>query len=345
MIDNIELKHDFDTSWLAPLDIEQIHYIFYYMYAVNKHLTPRSGDAILAGNNPNAVHNWEDLAFYINTKCPNSTKHTTDTYRAAWNNFLRLHTKGPDAQWRIKYSRLTQVFPDKWLSFMNYGYYDFETNNKGLNLEETDEEWRFAIQLYHRLLGSIPVENKNILEVGCGRGGGASYITRYLKPNSYTGTDGTMSNIMFCKDAHDVPSLEFKWSKAERLSFPDEHFDVVLNLESCNYYDPFNQFVDEVYRVLKPGGYFFLSTWDTPARIRYFRTECENHKFDLIEEEDITFNVAMALRAFDSGKSIFANHKTLRRNHMYLENWRGIYNVQGILSGQARYCRFSLCKN
>lgn len=345
MTENEEIKHDFDLSWLTPLNIEQIHYLFFYMITQNKYFAPKPSIAQSRDSHPNVVHNWEDLTFYLNTKCPDSPRYTTDIYRTAWRNFLNLHTEAPDTQWRLKYSRLTQTFPDTWLSFMNYGYYDFESNNSRLGLEDVDEEWRYAIQLYDRLLGPVQIEGKDVLEIGCGRGGGASYITRYMKPGSYIGTDGTMSNIMFCKEAHDVPSLEFEWSKAESLSFPDNSFDIVLNLESCNYYDPFTQFVDEVFRVLKPGGYLLLSTWDVPVRMLYFRTQCGLRGFEVIEEEDITFNVAMALEAFEGGKHVFANHQTIRSNHTYLETWRSIYNVEDILSGRrTRYCRFALRK-
>ena len=344
MPDNNHLTHDFEMSWLSPLDVEQVHYLFFYMFTANRFFAPATNSAQPGGANPNTVHNWDDLAFYMSTKCPDSTRYPADIYRKAWDNFQRLHTKGPDTQWRLKYSMMTQVFPDPWLSFMNYGYYDFESGNTGLVLEDNDEEWRFAIQLYQRLLGSLPIEGKDILEVGCGRGGGASFITRYMKPASYTGTDGTMSNIMFCNDVHDIPSLDFQWSKAESLPFQDGNFDIVINLESCNYYNPFSDFVNEVGRILRTGGYMAFSTWDAPVRMRFYRTECENRGFQLIEEEDITFNVAMALEAFDSGRHVFANHQAIRRNHLYLESWRRTYNVQGILSGRSRYIRYILRK-
>lgn len=342
MSDNEELEHEFDMSWLNPLDAEQVHYLFFYIFSANKHFAPKPGIGQPAGIDPDTIHSWKDLTFYINTKCPDSTSYPTEIYRTVWNNYQRLHTRHP--QWRLKYSRLTQVFPDPWLAFMNYGYYDFETGNSGLELEHADEEWRYAIQLYHRLLGSVQLKGKDVVEIGCGRGGGASFITRYMKPASYTGTDGTMSNIMFCKQAHDVSSLDFQWSRAENLPFPDESFDIALNLESCNYYEPFTDFVDGVHRVLKPGGHFLLSTWDNPVRMMEFRSKCEMGGFEIVEEEDMTFNVAVALEAFDGGRHIFANHETVRRNHLYLESWRRLYDVAPIQSGQARYCRFTFRK-
>ena len=89
MSDNKELKHDFDASWLSPLDIEQIHYLFFYMITENKYFVPKPSNAQQIGANPNAVHNWDDLAFYLNTKCPDSTKHTINILRTAWQNFFK----------------------------------------------------------------------------------------------------------------------------------------------------------------------------------------------------------------------------------------------------------------
>ena len=341
MLESTVLKHEFDMTWFSPLDIDQVHYLFFYLIHMNQFLAPQSGNGGQPEANSGAVHSWEDLAFYINSKCPDSPAQSIETYRTAWDNFKKIpHAREPESQWRMKYSRLTQTFPDLWLTCMNYGYYDFETNNKGLELNQKEEGWRFAIQLYHRLIGDTQLKDKDLLEIGCGRGGGASFISRYHEPASYTATDGTMSNVMFCERAHDAPNLKFQWSKAEKLPFDDKAFDVVINVESCNYYEPFNAFASGVHRVLRPDGYFLLTMFDTPNNMRAYSAACQNNGFELLQTEDMTFNVAMAIKEFAAGKNLFANQTTIRRKLMYLEHWRGIYNVPPILSGHARFCRF-----
>jgi hypothetical protein len=56
-----------------------------------------------------------------------------------------------------------------------------------LRLAETDEPDRHWIQLYHHVAGAVDLEKCTVLEVGSGRGGGASFIKRYLRPASVIG--------------------------------------------------------------------------------------------------------------------------------------------------------------
>lgn len=62
---------------------------------------------------------------------------------------------------------------------MNYGYAPLEGEDDRLVLEPADEYNRSYIYLYEHLLSGVAVEGKEMLEVGCGRGGGAEYIARY----------------------------------------------------------------------------------------------------------------------------------------------------------------------
>src|ERR1017187_10440928 len=134
--------------------------------------------------------------------------------------------------WPPIYEGFAKLFPvEEWVC-MNYGYAD---DSLKLNLEGDDEISRYPLQLYHATASQIDcIKNKDVLEVGCGRGGGASYIKRYLNPTTVTGMDLSKNAISFSSQRHKIEGLKFVAGNAENLPFDNESFDVVINVESCH---------------------------------------------------------------------------------------------------------------
>lgn len=161
------------------------------------------------------------------------------------------------------YPYLTRRVSDD-VFFLNWGYE--EDPPMAISLEESDEPHRYPIQLYHSTATQAGgLKDKQVLEVGCGHGGGASYLARALGPASYVGLDLNPAGIEFCRRNHRAPGLEFVQGNAERLPFPAASFDAVINVESSHCYPHFDRFLGEVERVLRPGGVFLY----TDVRQRY----------------------------------------------------------------------------
>lgn len=159
---------------------------------------------------------------------------------------------------RYSYPWMTRRLASHDVVLMNNGYE--EDPSVGLELDDSDEPSRFPIQLYHATATQAgDLAGKRVLEVGCGHGGGASYLTRTQRPASYTGLDLNPAGIEFCRERHSVPDLDFVRGNAEDLPFPDESFDAVINVESSHCYPHFGVFLEEVARVLSPGGYFLYT--------------------------------------------------------------------------------------
>ena len=175
--------------------------------------------------------------------------------------------------------------------FMNYGY----SNNRRIYLEEEDEKNRYSIQLYHHAVSPVDIRGKNILEVGCGRGGGLSYINRYLVPESLTGVDLNTKAIQFCKKHYKEKNISFVQGDAQRLPLEANSFDVVLNVESSHRYLQNELFLSEVYRVLKPDGYFLFADFRDDYKIEELESQLENSNLNLEGKKDITENVLEAL--------------------------------------------------
>ena len=115
-----------------------------------------------------------------------------------------------------------------------------------------------------------------MLECSSGHGGGASYLTRTLKPASYTGLDFNADGVAFCKKRHKLPGLDFVQGDAKNLPFPDESFDAVINVEASHIYPDFDRFVSEVKRVLRPGGHFLYVDFRNRDNFRAWESDLAN---------------------------------------------------------------------
>src|SRR5680860_501301 len=107
---------------------------------------------------------------------------------------------------RIWYWYVNKVDKNAEILFMNYGYSDKEQE---IPMDEQNEPNRYSIQLYHHLVSATEIKNKNIVEIGCGRGGGLSYITKIFSPASAIGVDLNKLAISFCNRHYTLDSLSF----------------------------------------------------------------------------------------------------------------------------------------
>ncbi len=159
--------------------------------------------------------------------------------------------------WRLWYPFLTRRLRSEGVLFLNYA---FETDPPaGPALAPEDEPHRACIQLYHHVASQMELRGKEVLEVSCGHGGGASWITRTMHPAKYTGLDLNPAGIAFCRKYHQIPGLSFLQGDAQKLPFPDNSLDAVINVEASHCYPDFPGFLTEVACVLRPGGHFLYA--------------------------------------------------------------------------------------
>jgi ubiquinone/menaquinone biosynthesis C-methylase UbiE len=180
-------------------------------------------------------------------------------------------------------------------SFMNYGYAPLSAE-----LADSREPEKYCLQLYRRLVGGTPLRGKRVVEVSCGRGGGAAHVATSFAPADYLGIDISEQNLALAGARFpEVKNLRFQRGNAEALPLADASVDVLLNVEASHLYDNPARFFAEVHRVLVPGGRFLHVdlAWkdkDPPGMISAAGLEVD-------EVEDITANVVQALD-LDSGR-------------------------------------------
>ena len=192
---------------------------------------------------------------------------------------------------KIWYWYVSKVDKNAEATFLNYGYVD----NTKLKLMKEDEINNYPIRLYHHIVNAINVKSLDILEVGCGRGGGTSYIARYLKPKSIKGVDLCKKAIRFCKKHYSVKELSFSHGDALNLPFKNNTADVIVNVESSHSYTNMNKFLREIYRILRPNGYFLFADFRNKGLITSLKNQLNNSGLKIIKEEKITSNVIKAL--------------------------------------------------
>src|SRR4051794_1111375 len=101
----------------------------------------------------------------------------------------RLRTTAQKAFWRLIYEAANRRLDDPGTAFMNYGYAPLGAEADALPLAPELECDRFGLQLYRRVAGATDLDGKDVLEVGCGRGGGATFVFDEFRPRSMTAVD------------------------------------------------------------------------------------------------------------------------------------------------------------
>jgi ubiquinone/menaquinone biosynthesis C-methylase UbiE len=203
--------------------------------------------------------------------------------------------------WRLVYEFLACRMPAPDWQFMNYGYAALD-GEAALPLRVGDEGNRYSIQLYHHLASKAQLAGADVLEVGSGRGGGASYLMRYLGPRRVVGVELAAGAVRFARRRHRAKGLSFLHGDAERLPCGDGSFDVVINVESCHAYGNLPRFLGEVRRVLRDGGAFLCADLRDAQEMRAFHSELRDSGMELVEAADITPNVVAALERSEPAK-------------------------------------------
>jgi ubiquinone/menaquinone biosynthesis C-methylase UbiE len=165
----------------------------------------------------------------------------------------------------------------------------------GLPLDPADEPNRYCIQHYHHTATQADLSGKKVLEVSCGHGGGAAYLVRTLHPASYTGLDLNPEGIAFAQKRHNVAGLDFVHGDAEKLPFPDESFDAVLNVEASHAYPHFDRFLSEMVRVLRPGGHFLYTDFRGYLEYDAWDAALDGMPLQMVSKREINPEVLRAL--------------------------------------------------
>jgi ubiquinone/menaquinone biosynthesis C-methylase UbiE len=225
---------------------------------------------------------------------------------------------------RFTYEYISFLDRDRHVLFLNHGFADLDPHARPLELSGEDEKHRYEIQLYHHIARCIQWDGLDALEVSSGRGGGACYIQRHFHPRSLTGVDFSRAAIRFCRHHYSLSGLSFVHDNAEALRFPDNSFDVVINLEASLYYPHVERFFRHVVRVLRPNGYFLYADMRYAEELETWRAQLRETGLELLSEEDITLNVIQALVLSKERRTKLIQHYVPRILHGAFAEFAGL---------------------
>lgn len=162
-----------------------------------------------------------------------------------------------------------------WGEHIHLGYYTPNDMEKGFRSWRKKDFKQAKFDFTDKMMefGGFWGENKGwgegkelkVLDVGCGVGGSSRYIARALGPKS-TVTGITLSPNQVARatelaEEQSTPNANFEMMNALEMTFPDNSFDIVWACESGEHMPDKKKYIDEMMRVLKPGGKFVMATW------------------------------------------------------------------------------------
>ena len=246
--------------------------------------------------------------------------------------------------WRGLYQRMARSQKDPNFRFMNYGF----TDGSELKLSEGDEPDRLFIQLYNMNIRDVEMEGKEVLEIGSGRGGGASWIARTYKPKSLLAVDYSAEAVTLSQGwFSDQDNLEFKEGNAQDLPLPDESFDIAYNVESSHCYSNISDFLSEVFRVLRPGGRFCWTDMRDTRTMEKMHDQFLMTGFSIDSRSDVTKNVVDALDLIDEGRREMIRQSAPSSLRKSFETFGGVPGTpvyEALKSGKIQYFRYLLSK-
>jgi ubiquinone/menaquinone biosynthesis C-methylase UbiE len=229
-------------------------------------------------------------------------------------------------------------------AFLNYGYAALDPCEESIELQAEEEcEQHYSLRLYHRVASAIDLRGKDVLDVGCGRGGGASFVMRHLGPRSVTGVDYVQEAVASCNSRYRLEGLSFTRGDAEDLPFSEDSFDVVLNVESSHCYPSVDRFFEEVVRVLRTQGYLLFADLRAREQMDRLRDQLTRSGLSIVAEESITRNVLRALELDSDRRLTQIRSRAPRWIHPSVANFAGVEGspvFEALRTGRVDYVRF-----
>jgi 2-polyprenyl-3-methyl-5-hydroxy-6-metoxy-1,4-benzoquinol methylase len=104
------------------------------------------------------------------------------------------------------------------------------------------------------------LNNKIILEIGCGRGGFSNHLAHISHaPQKVIAADYSQAALDIARQKFTSTLIEWSQQDIMAIDYPENYFDTVISCETIEHVPDSRKAITELYRVLKPGGTLFLT--------------------------------------------------------------------------------------
>ena len=145
------------------------------------------------------------------------------------------------------------------------------------------------------ILKGFDIAEKRILDIGCGSGGITIDLVREFKAGFVLGVDVEDAT---CSRSREIAAkyklqnkIDIRKITPGIFPFQDEQFDIVFSKDSIVHIHDKEHLAFEVFRLLRPGGFFLASDWLTSHD-----SEPSDNMKAYLKLEDLDFGMASPIR-------------------------------------------------
>lgn len=145
-------------------------------------------------------------------------------------------------------------------------YSQDEFKNQVSNFSETSYLIYLRRLFPYNYLRKVISKNSCVLEVGFGEGYGIHHISQKAKMT--VGLELSEAYVENAKKKYSNSSCTFMRYDGEKIPFEDNTFDYVISCMVIEHVLDIYTYLKEIYRVLKPGGYLYITTPNRKLRLK-----------------------------------------------------------------------------